>query len=201
MTEARNPSQAELLERIEVIERMMRDGRRSVEYWGWTQVLWGTAYLVAIGWSVVSGKPGLAWPVTMFTAAILSAVIISLRSAATPGNSLRRALQGIWTALGIAIFLYCVCLGASRHFDLNAMIAAVEIFIGAANFASALTLQWKTQGMVGVLWWAAGIATLFVAQSLVLPILAGITLVGMIGFGLYLMVRQSRDRRARASHA
>ncbi len=62
MTESRNPSQQELLERIEVIERMMRDGRRSVEYWGWTQVLWGTAYLVAIVWTVVSSKPGLAWP-------------------------------------------------------------------------------------------------------------------------------------------
>lgn len=201
MTEARNPSQAELLERIEVIESMIRDGQRTIEHWGWTQVLWGTAYLIAIAWTEMSSRPGLAWPVCMIAATILTIAIAGRRGPAVPGNTLKRALQGIWMALGISLFLFCFSLGASSHFQLNTMIAAVEVFLGAANFASALTLRWNLQAAVGVLWWAAGIATLFVAQSLVLPILAGITLVGMIGFGLYLMVRQSRDRRARASHA
>jgi hypothetical protein len=201
MTDSRNPSQQELLERIEVIEAMIRDGRRSVVYWGWTQVLWGTAYLIAIGWTELAGRPGLAWPVCMIAATLITILVAGRRRSAAPGNTLARALQGIWIALGISIFLYCVCLGASHHFNMNALIAAVEFFLGAANFATAITLQWKVQGAVGVLWWAAGISTLFVAEGLVLPILAAVTLVGMIGFGLFLGYRQSRDRRARERHA
>jgi hypothetical protein len=201
MTEARNPSQQELLERIEVIESMIRDGQRTIEYWGWTHVLWGTAYLVAIAWTELAGHAGLAWPVCMIAATILTIAIAGRRGPAVPGNTLKRALQGIWMAFGISVFLFCFSLGASPHFQFNTLIAAVEVSLGAANFASAITLRWNLQGAVGMLWWAAGIVTLFVATHLVLPILAAVTLVGMIGFGLYLMVRQSRDRRARASHA
>ena len=41
----------ELTERLELIESMIAEGRRSTTRWGWSIVLWGVAFYVAIAWS------------------------------------------------------------------------------------------------------------------------------------------------------
>ena len=41
----------ELKDRLNLIETMIAEGRRKTESWGWTFVLWGVAYYVAIAWS------------------------------------------------------------------------------------------------------------------------------------------------------
>jgi hypothetical protein len=41
----------ELTERLELIESMIAEGRRSTAKWAWTIVLWGVAFYVAIAWS------------------------------------------------------------------------------------------------------------------------------------------------------
>lgn len=46
----------ELKERLALIEQMMTAGRKSTESWGWTFVLWGLAYYVAIGWSILGAQ-------------------------------------------------------------------------------------------------------------------------------------------------
>ena len=48
---------------------MIAEGRRTTESWGWTFVLWGVAYYVAIAWAAL-GHSTLAWPVTMIAAGI-----------------------------------------------------------------------------------------------------------------------------------
>ena len=64
-------SEQDLRERLALIEKMIAEGRRSTESWGWMFVLWGAAYCVAIGWatwghglSVWGSGRSLAWPVT-----------------------------------------------------------------------------------------------------------------------------------------
>jgi len=47
----RNTSDLELAERVKLIEDMLAAGRRKTESWGWTFVLWGVAYYVAIAWA------------------------------------------------------------------------------------------------------------------------------------------------------
>ena len=46
-----NEANPELTERLELIESMIAEGRRSSESWGWVFVLWGVAYYVAIAWA------------------------------------------------------------------------------------------------------------------------------------------------------
>ena len=44
-----NSEEQELKDRLSLIESMIAEGRRNTESWGWTFVLWGVAYYVAIG--------------------------------------------------------------------------------------------------------------------------------------------------------
>ena len=46
-----NTEEQDLKDRLSLIETMIAEGRRTTESWGWTFVLWGVAYYVAIAWS------------------------------------------------------------------------------------------------------------------------------------------------------
>ena len=45
----------ELKDRLNLIETMIAEGRRTTESWGWVFVLWGLAYYVAIAWDIWGG--------------------------------------------------------------------------------------------------------------------------------------------------
>ncbi len=200
MNEHMPETQTELLSRLDLIESMVQEGRHRTKYWGWTQVLWGTAYLIAIGWSAWARRPDLAWPVTMIAAGIVTIVIASTRKHQTSRTTLSRSLRAVWTAMWIAIFLFCFSIGMSGHFEIHTLLAAVEAFLGLANFASAMILHWRAQFLIAIVWWVSAVATCFVAASSVVPILVADTLICLIGFGLYLMYLERRDRRATVQH-
>lgn len=184
----------DMQERFELIEKMMLEARRTTEYWGWNFVLWGTAYLIAIAWGSFGRMPNLAWPVTMIAAGIATAVIAKRKTLGKPGTVLGRAMKAIWTSMGAALFIFCFATSATGHWDTHASVAAIESFLGAANVASGIVLRWRVQTSVGILWWAAAIATCFVTVNQVGWIFIAMTILGMIGFGLYLMVLESRAR-------
>src|ERR1700739_336577 len=100
----------ELTERLSLIERMIAEGRRNTENWGWTFVLWGVAYYVAIAWSTWGHSPW-AWPVTMLIAVIVTVAVASSRTGEHPETTLGRAMGSIWIALGISMFLLFAALG------------------------------------------------------------------------------------------
>ncbi len=201
MSENHTESQSELAGRIELIESMMLEGRRKFEYWGWSQVLWGSAYLIAIGWSSRWGRPDIAWPVTMIAATVITIAVASFRKRAHPPTTLSRSLRAIWISLGLGIFIYCFSMGSSGHLELHSWWTTIEILLGAANLSAALILRWRAQFIVAAVWWVSAVATCFVGDSMVMPVLVAATLVGMIGFGFYLMYCERRDRQARAQHA
>ena len=41
-------TERDLKDRLRLIESMIAEGRRTTENWGWTFVLWGVAYYIAI---------------------------------------------------------------------------------------------------------------------------------------------------------
>ena len=45
-----NIEEQDLKDRLSLIESMIAEGRRTTESWGWTFLLWGVAYYIAIGW-------------------------------------------------------------------------------------------------------------------------------------------------------
>jgi membrane protein insertase Oxa1/YidC/SpoIIIJ len=194
-------TQEELLTRFELVEMMVKEGRRSTEYWGWTFVLWGAAYLIAIGWSFWLHQPNIAWPVTMIVATVVTITVASKKKRAKPQTPISRAIGGIWTAVGTAIFIFCFAVGISGHAEMHVYLATVEFMLGIANCAISMTLRWRGQLLIALLWWISAVVTLFVASQWIMPILVLDTLIGFLGFGLYLMYRERRDRRLRVQHA
>jgi hypothetical protein len=189
-------NEREIGERIALIESMMREGRRRTEYWGWNFLLWGVAYLIAIGWSnfLPAGR-ALAWPVTMILAVVLTIVIARRRMRREPKTERSRALGMIWMAMGWGIFVFAFPVTYSGHFEAHAFMAAIEAMLGIAHVASGSMLRWSTQIVVGALWWVAAIATCFVPSGNdVAFIFLAAVLVCNIGFGTYLMIRESRDK-------
>lgn len=190
-------NEREIGERIALIESMMRAGRKSTEEWGWNFVLWGIAYLVAVAWSGFLPHDGgalLAWPVTMIFAVLLTVGIARRRRHGKPRTEKSRALQSIWSAMGFGIFVFAFPVAFSGHWQAQAFMAAIEAMLGIAQVASGSFLRWTTQVLVGVLWWAAAIASCFVSDAGVAYIFLGATLVCNIGFGIYLMIREGRDK-------
>ena len=188
------PNRQEWQERVELIEKMMLEARRTTEYWGWNFVLWGTAYLVAIAWASTTQSPNAAWPVTMIVAGVATVMIAKRKNRNKPSTVLGRAMMAIWTSMGVALFILCFSTAFTGHWEAHASVAAIETLLGAANMASGILLRWRVQAFVGILWWTAAIATCLVPATEIGPIFIAITAVGMIGFGLYLMILESRTR-------
>jgi len=195
-------NEGELTERIALIESMMRTGRKTTEEWGWNFLLWGIAYFVAVAWSSYlphSGGPMLAWPITMIFAVLLTIAIARRRTRNKPRTEKSRALQAIWTAMGFGIFVFAFPVAFSGHYEAQSFIAAIEVMLGIAHVASGSFLRWGAQIVVSALWWAAAIASCFVSGSGVAYVFLGATLICNICFGIYLMIRESRDKaRARS---
>lgn len=190
-------------ERFELIEKMMLEARRTTEYWGWNFVLWGAAYLIAIAWSALGRMPNLAWPVTMVAAGIATVVIAKRKAQGKPETVLGRAMMAIWVSLGVALFIFCFSTLATGHWETHTSLAAIEGFLGAANMASGILLRWRVQASVGILWWVAAIASCLVTANQAGWIFIAITVVGMVGFGLYLMLLESRAKSSaqKVAHA
>ena len=184
----------DLQERIELIEKMMLEARRTTEYWGWNFVLWGAAYLIATAWASTTQNPNIAWPVTMIVAGVTTMLISRRKNQSKPRTVLGRAMMAIWVSMGAALFLFCFSTAFTGHWEIHTSTAAIETILGTANVASGILLRWRAQAFVGILWWAAAVATYMVPASQVGWIFIAITLVGMIGFGLYLMILESRAK-------
>src|ERR1039457_5388583 len=110
-----NNEELELKDRLSLIEAMIAEGRRTTESHGWTFVLWGVAYYVAIAWSTLCHY-GQAWPITMISACVLMAFIVWLRSSNRgykPETTKSRAIWATWIAMGISMFVLLDALGFS----------------------------------------------------------------------------------------
>lgn len=181
----------DLQERISIIESMIAEGRRHTESWGWTFVLWGLAYYIAMAWS--AWRPSFwAWPVTVSIAVVVTIVLSSSKTSHQPTTRLGRAIGSIWIALGVTMFLLFVPLGLSgRLTDLHIFLAAISGILGMANGASALILRWKVQLACAVVWWITAAATCFGSdqQSTIIFVVA--VFLCQIAFGIYGMVAKA----------
>jgi hypothetical protein len=190
-------TEQELKDRLSLIESMITEGRRNIESWGWTFVLWGIAYYLAIAWSAW-GHSAWAWPVTILIAVILTFFVASSRVGNHPETTLGRAVGSIWIALGISMFLLFPALGLSgRLADQHVFVAVISTLLGMANGASALILRWRVQLACAVMWWVAAVAACFTteAQSTIVFLVA--IFLGQIAFGIYGMVAEAQERKQR----
>src|SRR5271157_4455808 len=158
----------ELKDRISLIESMIAEGRRATASYGWTFVLWGVAYYVAIAWSTLCHY-GLAWPITMISSCVLMGLIVWLKRSNRgykPGTAKSRAIWATWIAMAISMFVLLDALGFSgRMADGRIFIAVAATLIGTANAASSIILKWKLQFACAVVWWAAAVVSCFGTEN------------------------------------
>jgi hypothetical protein len=187
----------ELTDRLSLIENMIAEGRRNTESWGWTFVLWGVVYYLAIAWSAW-GHNGWAWPVTILMAVIITVVVASLKAGNHPKTTLGRAIGSIWIALGISMFVLFLALGLSgRLTDQHLFVAVISAILGMANGASALILRWKVQFACAVVWWVAAAATCFGSDGQSMMVFLVAIFLCQIVFGIYGVMAEAQERKRR----
>jgi fatty acid desaturase len=193
----------ELKDRLSLIETMITEGRRGTESYGWTFLLWGVAYYVAIAWSSLCHY-GLAWPITMVSTCVLMGIMVRRRRSRRgngPATTMSRAITSIWMAVGISMFVLLDAIGFSGKADWRIFAAVASTLIGTANAASSLTLKWKMQFACAVVWWAAAVVCCFGTQMQSSIVFLAAIFFCQIVFGIYLMIGEARQRRKDATHA
>lgn len=205
MTNAENQ---ELRERLDLIQGMIAEGRRKTESWGWTFVLWGVAYYIAIAWSTLGqqlavwGSREWAWPVTMFGAAGLTLAIAFGRGKKEPGTTISRAIGAVWSSVGISMLLIFPALGASQRLDQHSFVAIIAAMLAVANGASGMILKMKTQIACAIVWWITTVAACFGSYAQVTAVFLVALFLCQIVFGIYAMICEARRRRvAGEAHA
>ena len=193
-----NVEEQELKDRLSLIESMIAEGRRTTESWGWTFVLCGVAYYVAIAWSALDPHHFAAWPVTMIAAAILSGVIASRTASRHPKTTSGRAMIAIWLGMGISTFIVMMSLGMSGRLELHVAVAIVGAMLGAANATSSIILKWKIQFACAVVWWTTAAVSGFLSETQAAIVFLVAIFFCQIVFGIYGMIAESRRNRARA---
>ena len=189
-------TEQELKDRLSLIESMIAQGRRNTESWGWTFVLWGIAYYLAIAWSAWNHS-AWAWPVTIMIAVVVTFVVASLKAGNQPETTLGRAVGSIWIASGISMFLLFLALGLSGRLTDHLFVAVISAILGMANGASALILRWRVQFACAVVWWVAAVTTSFGtdAQSMIVFLVA--IFLCQIVFGIYGVIAEAQERKPR----
>lgn len=190
-----NLDELELKDRLNLIESMIAEGRRTTESWGWTFVLWGVAYYIAIAWANW-GQPSLAWPVTMIAAGMLTGILASRSAGMRTRTTIGRAMMAIWLAMGISTFAVMLSLGMSGRLDLHNSVAIIGAMLGTANATSSIILRWKMQFACAVVWWASAVAGCFTSDSVTSIVFLAAIFFCQIVFGIYGMIADSRKQKA-----
>jgi hypothetical protein len=195
----------ELNDRLALIESMISEGRRTTESWGWTFLLWGVAYLVAIGWTALAHDSS-AWFYTMNGAWILMVLIIwrkaKNRPAKQPPTTVGRAITSIWISMGISMTIVLTAIGFSGHYTSQQFVAIIGAMLGTANAASGTILKWKAQIGCALVWWITSAVSCFsTAEQSTLALVVAIFICQIV-FGTYAMILEAKRRRLRGeSHA
>jgi hypothetical protein len=159
-TEGQDP--AELIQRLELIERMVHEGRQVTEHWGWAFVLWGVGHLAALAGSAVwPDTPGIPWTLTMWGCGLIMVVVASVkRRRQSARGATSRAVGAIWSGFACSILLII----AARPSGLVAprlFVALILLLLGSAHMASGIVLRWRAQRAVGAVWWAASLVQVY----------------------------------------
>ena len=185
----------DLMQRVALMESMIAEGRESTMRYGWIFVAWGVCYILAVLWSSIGPHPFLAWPVCL-AITILGVSVGQARQTKAAGSgafsSKSRTLGGVWMTFGIGISLFCAAAAASHHIGDPMFVSVLCFFLGTVNITSASIYRWKMQGLAGAIWWAAGVAALFVSPNDGGIAFLVATFLSQIVFGFYLMAKERR---------
>lgn len=200
---AQDAENRKLNDRLDLIQSMIAEGRRSTERWGWVFVLWGVAYYVAFAWSAVGrGQSWLAWPVTIIATGLLTWMIAGRRARNHPRTGIGRTIGSIWRVTGSLLLILEMSLAYSGRLDNHVSLAIAGSMLALVNGASSVILRWRMQFACALVWLAAAEVACFgtATQGLIAFLVA--TFFCQIVFGIYAMMRESRRPQMHgAAHA
>ncbi|HEV2134920.1 MAG TPA: hypothetical protein VGR47_11850 [Terracidiphilus sp.] len=185
----------ELRERLDLIESMIAEGRRVTGNWGWAFVLWGVAYYAAFVWAWLGWNPMAAWPVTMITAGVVTAIVASRRARRRPRKGTVRAVSSIWLVMGVLLLVLMMSLAFSGRLDNHISLAVVGTMLAVANGTSSLILRWKMQFACALAWLGMAEVGCFGTQTQGLIAFLAATFFCQIIFGIYAMISESRQEQ------
>ena len=204
-------SRDELLQRVELMEEMIAEGRGSTTRNAWILVLWGVVDLVGAVWqhglphSNFAGR--WAWPICLG-----AGVVLTFAGKALQGRDQARdrgyrkgivssRVMTVWAMMGLALGIYITGAMFGGWTWQVSYLSGMLMMVGMAHAISAAILRWRAQGVVAAIWWAGGIAILTDPPMRVVEAIMFLELsVGMIAFGVYAMVVEGRSVR-RATEA
>ena len=184
-------SRDDLLQRLELMESMIAEGRQTTMRCGWIFVMWGLVNLAGMGWQMVPPQHSRwVWPVCLGVGLVIQVIGLALRKRERPRckGTQSRSVEAVWAMMGIAMIVYVGAVLAT-HFDWQySYLSALFIIIGLAHATSAVILRWRVQAVVAGLWWAgAGAVLVFNSRRAANDIFLIEMCFGMIAFGPYVM--------------
>ena len=203
MTNLENESGAtrdELLQRIELMEAMIAEGRRSTMRSGWIFLLWGLVDVAAVTWRFFQPDSHWVgnwdWPICLSAGVVLTFVGRAMQN---NGRGLKKSMRGrtveaVWAMMAIALAIF-IATAMVRHLTWQySYVSGLLIIVGLAHAISARILRWPAQGVVAAIWWLGGIAVFFSrGPADVTAIMFSEMCLGMILFGLYVMILERRN--------
>jgi hypothetical protein len=189
-------SRADLVQRIELMELMIAEGRQTTMRCGWIFVLWGLVNLAGMGWQMRAHHSRWVWPVCLGTGLVMQLVGLALRKRERPRRCQgmqSRSVEAVWAIMGLALIVYVGAVLAT-HFDWQySYLSALLIIVGLAHAVSAAILRWRVQAVVAGLWWVGAVAVLvFNSRRAANSIFLIEMCFGMIAFGVYVMLLERR---------
>ena len=192
------PSRDDLLQRLELMEAMIAEGRGFTTHNAWIFVLWGLVDLAGWSWQhfVHTQFAGAwAWPICLIAGVVLTIAGKALQKTppGVPNSIACGRVLAVWAMMGLAMAIY-VASAMITHFTwLYSYVAALLMMVGMAHAISAVILRWRVQGVVAAIWWAGGAAIFFLnSRRATSDIMLIEMCLGMIAFGLYAMLLERR---------
>src|ERR1700761_4574007 len=101
-------SRDDLVERIELMEAMIAEGRQPTMRSGWIFILWGAVDLAGMGWQKLPHHTQWVWPICIALGLALQVAIAALRKRERrSGRGMEcRSVMAVWGMMGIAMLIY-----------------------------------------------------------------------------------------------
>jgi hypothetical protein len=202
-TDGEGANRDDLLQRIELMETMIAEGRGFTTRNAWIFVLWGLVNLTGWSWQHFFRHSDFAgawaWPICLIAGVVLTVAgkALQKRDQGYAKNSVCSRVMAVWGMMGLALGIY-VASAMITHFTWQfSYVAALLMMIGMAHAISAVILRWRVQGLVAAIWWAGGAAIFFLnSWRATSDIMLAEMCLGMIAFGLYAMMLERNGGRS-----
>jgi hypothetical protein len=192
-------NRAELIQRVELMEQMIAEGRQSTCKYGWIFLLWGIVCLLPMGWQYLQQDTHWvmkwAWPICLLLGWVLMAIGMRLQLGGRPvhRNMTNRSIGAVWGVMGIAMGIDILSAILSHHSWQVSYLAGILLILGMAHATSAAILRWRAQAAVALFYWAGAISMFWHPPTQWIGIIFGLeACLGGIVFGLYAMARERR---------